>query len=165
MRLARLLGCLLLSGCIFNNISSEERLRDSVIELNDQARWTRIDLALAQVAPGLQSEYRATHRGWGRAIRVADTEILGVEVGEDRSQATSTVVVRWYSTDTMMLAETTLHQKWESSIGGYRLIEETVADGDPGPLAEVPSSGGENLESVTPAAPATATAATEASAT
>ncbi|NOY89602.1 MAG: hypothetical protein GXP55_00235 [Deltaproteobacteria bacterium] len=146
MRSALLLACLLLSGCIFGNISSAERLRDSVIELNDQARWARIDLAIAQVAPSLRREYRATHRGWGHAIRVADTEILGVEVGEDHDEATSTVTVRWYSTDTMMLAETTLKQKWRAAIGGYRLIEESVSDGDPRLLAEVPSSGGEDTD-------------------
>jgi len=38
MRFAPLLACLLLSGCIFGNMSSEERLRDSVYDLNDQAR-------------------------------------------------------------------------------------------------------------------------------
>lgn len=143
MRNASLLACLLLSGCIFGNVSSEERLRDSVIELNDQARWSRIDLALAQVSPELRQHYRASHRGWGRSVRVADTEILGVEVGEDRSEATSTVAVRWYSTSTMTLAETTLHQRWTRDVGGYRLVEETVADGDPRLLAEVETSGDE----------------------
>jgi hypothetical protein len=147
MRFAPLLACLLLSGCIFGNVSSEERLRDSVEELNDQARWARIDLALAQVAPGLQNEYRATHRGWGRAIRVADMEVMGMVVGEDHDEATSTVTVRWYSTDTMMLAETTLKQKWRAALGGYRLVEETISEGDPRLLAEVPTSGGEDTES------------------
>ena len=165
MRYAPLFACLLLSGCIFGNMSSEERLRDSVIELNDQARWARIDLALAQVAPGLQNEYRATHRGWGHAIRVADTEILGVQVGEDHSEATSTVTVRWYSTDTMTLAETTLHQKWQRAIGGYRLVEETVADGDPRLLAEVPSSGGEDTTTPDEATETATSEATAASAT
>jgi len=168
MRFAPLLACLLLSGCIFGNMSSEERLRDSVIDLNDQARWARIDLALAQVAPALRDEYRATHHGWGRAIRVADTEILGVEVGADHAEATSTVAVRWYSTDTMTLAETTLHQKWQRAIGGYQLIEETVAEGDPRLLAEVPTSGGEDAADDAPTdttevAPADATPGTTAS--
>lgn len=168
MRFAPLLACLLLSGCIFGNMSSEERLRDSVIDLNDQARWARIDLALAQVAPALRNEYRATHRGWGRSVRVADTEILGVQVGEDHAQATSTVAVRWYSTDTMTLAETTLRQKWQRAIGGYQLIEETVADGDPRLLADVPTSGGEDAADDAPAdategAPGETTPATTAS--
>jgi len=162
MRLLPLLACLLLSGCIFGNVSSEERLRNSVQELNDQARWARIDLALARVAPALQNEYRATHRGWGRAIRVADMEVTGMVVGEDHDDATSTVTVRWYSTDTMMLVETTLQQKWQVAIGGYRLIEERVAEGDPRLLAEVPTSGGEDTETETEAPADQASADTSA---
>lgn len=128
-----------MSGCILNNMSATEKLRDSVVGLNDECRWNRLDLATQRVAPIYQARFRATHFSWHRHFQIADSEIVNVEVGEDRDNATSFVLFQWYDHRTMLLANTTLKQRWRRTINGYVLIGEEVADGDPR-LLEIPES-------------------------
>ena len=121
---------LLLGGCLFQNVSAEERLRDAVVGLNDEARWYRLDLAAQRVAAPFQGIFRATHYAWGRSIQIADSEIVHVEVaGEDRDQATSWVAIRWYRPNSLYLVDSTLKQEWRKVPGGYVLTAETVVDG------------------------------------
>lgn len=130
MRASSLL-LVLLAGCVFNNISAEERLRDSVVGYNDEVRWNRIDLAAQRVAPPYRDQFRLTHADWHEAFEIADSEIVHVQVNdEDRSQATSFVKVRWYDQRTMLLTETTLRQEWARNVNGYQLTEEEVTDGN-----------------------------------
>jgi hypothetical protein len=49
------------------------------------------------------------------------------------------VVVRWYDQRSMLLADTTLRQRWEKVRGGYILLEELVVDGNAG-LLEIPEA-------------------------
>ena len=118
------------TGCVFNNVSATERLRDSVVGLNDEARWNRFDLATQRVAPGFAARYRATHRRWHRDFQIADSEIVNVEIADGRAKATSFVTVRWYDHRTMLLAETTLKQQWRRAANGYVLIDEEVVEGN-----------------------------------
>ena len=130
---------LVLSGCVFTGVSAEERLRDAVVGINDECRWNRLDLATQRVSPAFRGQFRATHHDWHRAFEIADSEIVHVEVGEGRETATSFVTVRWYDYSTMLLAETTLRQKWQKVRGGYILTEEEVSDGN-ARLLEVPEA-------------------------
>ncbi|MEM9073278.1 MAG: hypothetical protein AAGE52_32535 [Myxococcota bacterium] len=136
-----LLVCLALSftGCVFNNISAEEKLRDSVVGLNDEVRWNRLDLATLRVAAPYKLQFRATHHGWHRDFQIADSEIIQVEVGDNRDSATSFVTVSWYDHATMILHDTTLRQRWNRTINGYMLTEEKVTDGNER-LLEIPES-------------------------
>ncbi len=143
------LSLLAFTGCVFNNMSSEETLRDSVVGLNDEVRWNRLDLATLRVAPGFKGHFRATHYDWHRTLQIADTEVVGVEVGDDRDHATSFVTVRWYGHDTMLLAETTLQQSWRRTLNGYLLIAEEVSEGNDR-LLEVPERMREAVELETP---------------
>ena len=131
--LSSLLLCVLsvsAAGCIFQNISPEERLRDAVVGYNDETRWTRLDLAQQRVTPAQRGEFRMRHYRWGRDIQIADLDILDVQVrGEDRDQATSIVHIRWYDQRTMLLADTVVGQEWERVTGGYLLVAEQVRDG------------------------------------
>lgn len=130
MRAFLVLVPLLFSACMFTGVSAEERLRDAVVGINDEMRWNRIDLAAQRVAPPYRGHYRLSHHSWHRDFQIADTEIIHVEVGEERATATSMVTVRWYDQRTMLLAETTLRQKWTKVVGGYVLINEEVASGN-----------------------------------
>ena len=115
---------------MFTGVSAEERLRDAVVGINDEMRWNRLDLATQRVAPPYRGYYRLSHHSWHRDFQIADTEIIHVEIGEERATATSMVAVRWYDQRTMLLAETTLRQKWTKVTGGYVLINEEVASGN-----------------------------------
>ena len=139
MRLVCLLLVSLCTGCVFNNMSAEETLRDSVVGLNDECRWNRFDLAQQRVESAYRSQFRLRHHGWHRDFEIADSEIMGVEVGEGRERATSFVQVRWYDYATMILHDTTLKQIWKRGVNGYFLVSEEVTDGNER-LLEIPES-------------------------
>ena len=139
MRLVMAAMLTLSSACVFTSISAESRLRDAVVGINDEARWNRLDLATQRVAPGYRARYRATHHGWHRSFEIADSEIIHVQVGEERETATSFVTVRWYDYASMVLAETTIRQKWQKVRGGFILTEEEVSEGNP-LLLEIPEA-------------------------
>lgn len=140
MRALCLLLALSFAGCVFNNVSAEEKLRDSVVGLNDEVRWNRLDLATMRVAAPFRLQFRATHHGWHRDLQIADSEIVQVRVAdEDRDEATSFVTVSWYDMRSMILRSTTLKQEWRRTINGYVLVSEEVTDGDER-LLEIPAS-------------------------
>ena len=105
--------CFFASGCLMSNISPEERLRDAVIELNDHARWHRIDLAAQMVDGAYQDSYRATHIDWGKRVQIADTEVRRVIVNRKNDVAQSIVLLKWYDQSSMMVVESELVQDWK----------------------------------------------------
>ena len=125
-----------LSGCLLQNLSPETRMRDAVIELNEGARWGRMDVASGHVAPGFRPQFQASHIRWGRDIQIADTEILGMSphTDEDGSGAFSRIAVRWYDESTMVLANTVIRQTWQKHKQTFLLTSESVESGHPGLL-------------------------------
>lgn len=155
---------LLAQGCILQNLSTSERLRDAVVGFNDECRWARTDLAVQRVVPDFRSDFRLSHLAWGRSIQIADQEILNVDASadEENESAISYVAIRWYDTNGMILADTVLRQQWTRVRGGFLLVREEVVEGDPRLLAmperpegEAAPSEGEDAE----AAPAEGEAA------
>ena len=135
-----LLAFVLASGCIFQNVGSEEKLRDAVMGYNDETRWNRMDLAQQRVVPTRRGEFRLRHHRWGREFQIADMDILDVQVsGEDQENAISIVQIRWYDQRTMLIADTIVAQEWERVTGGYILVDEQVRDGNP-TLLEIPEN-------------------------
>lgn len=133
-----LIAFVLTSGCIFQNIGSEEKLRDAVVGYNDETRWNRMDLAQLRVTPARRGDFRLRHHRWGRDIQIADMDILDVQVsGEEQENALSVVHISWYDQRTMMIADTIVAQEWERVTGGYILIEERVREGSAA-LLEIP---------------------------
>jgi hypothetical protein len=137
MRLRYFFAFLLLwlSSCIMQNMSPETRLRDSVVELNEETRWGRMDVAKQRVAPGFREQFVLSHARWGSDIQIADSEILGVNADKDDGAATSRVAVRWYDQRTMLLSDTILRQTWQSQKQTYILMSESIESGHPGLLA------------------------------
>ncbi len=121
----------LAQGCIFNNVSTEETLRDAVVGLNDEVRWDRMDLATQRVAPAYRTAFSLTHHDWHEGMQIADSEIVHVQVGEDKEDAKAFIKIRWYDLRTMLVAETTLEQKWKKHGRNFVLISEEVRAGDP----------------------------------
>lgn len=140
MRLQLLAACLVLgaTGCLVHNIAPSERLRDAVVGLNDEARWSRLDLARERVAPAYRSAWVRSRHDWGRNIQIGDVELLDVRLAEDNETAVSVVAVSWYRYDTMTLRRTVLRQEWRSGGREYYLAGEEVADGDPELVAPPP---------------------------
>lgn len=135
-----LLAFVLASGCIFQNVGSEEKLRDAVVGYNDETRWNRLDLAQQRVIPTKRGEFRLRHHRWGRDIQIADMDILDVQVsGEEQENAISIVQIRWYDQRTMLIADTIVAQEWERVTGGYILVDEQVREGN-ATLLEIPAS-------------------------
>jgi hypothetical protein len=125
-----------LSGCLLQNLSPETRMRDAVVELNEGARWGRMDIASGHVAPGFRPQYQASHVRWGRDIQIADTEILGMSphTDEEGAGAFSRIAVRWYDESTMVLANTVIRQTWQKHKQTFLLTTEAVESGHPGLL-------------------------------
>ncbi len=122
-----------LSGCLLQNLSPETRMRDAVIELNEGARWGRMDVASGHVAPGFRPQFQASHVRWGRDIQIADTEILGMSphTDEEGAGAFSRIAVRWYDESTMVLANTVIRQTWQKHKQTFLLTSESVESGHP----------------------------------
>lgn len=125
-----------LCGCLLQNLSPETRMRDSVIELNEGARWGRMDVASGFVAPPFRPQFKLSHVRWGRDIQIADTEILGMNphTDEEGEGAFSRVAVRWYDQSTMVLANTVIRQTWQKHKQTFLLTNESVESGHPGLL-------------------------------
>jgi len=132
-----LLGLLVgLSGCLLQNLSPEVRMRDAVLELNEGARWGRMDVASGYVAPNFRPQFQASHVRWGRDIQIADTEIIGMnpETDEEGEGAYSRIAVRWYDQSTMVLSNTVIRQTWQKHKQTFLLTSESVESGHPGLL-------------------------------
>jgi hypothetical protein len=125
-----------LSGCLIQNLSPETRMRDSVIELNEGARWGRMDVASGHVAPNFRTQFKLSHMRWGRDIQIADTEILGMnpQTDDEGQGAFSRVAVRWYDESTMVLASTVIRQIWQKHKQTFLLTNESIESGHPGLL-------------------------------
>lgn len=130
--------CVFDAGCMFNNISPEVRLSDTVHGFNDEVRWGRIDLAIKRVHPEKQSLVRATHRRWGRQVQIADVEVLELDLDFEKKKASSTVTYRWYRQDTMLVSETTVVQSWVQKGRDFLLVSESVSEGN-AELLETPA--------------------------
>jgi hypothetical protein len=137
------------------NLSPETRMRDAVVELNEGARWGRMDVASGHVAPPFQPQFKLSHMRWGGDIQIADTEILGMSphTDEEGEGAFSRIAVRWYDQSTMVLADTVIHQTWKKHKQTFVLTNESVESGHPGLLvipepeqAPAPSAKAEEYE-------------------
>jgi hypothetical protein len=122
-----------LAGCLMQNLSPETRMRDAVIELNEGARWGRMDVASGHVAPQFRPVFKASHTRWGRDIQIADTEILGMspETDEEGAGAFSRVAIRWYDQGTMVLSDTVVRQTWQKHKQTFLLTGESIESGQP----------------------------------
>lgn len=139
---------LALGGCqLMQNINPETRLSDIVYQTNDEARWGRIDLAAGRCASGYRAVFIATHRQWGRDVRVADADVTNLSLGEADGGASSLVTYSWIDERTMELHETTVRQRWASDGDGFRLAGEEIIDGDTALFEEVEVEGDEEQAS------------------
>lgn len=131
-------------GCIFQNMSPSERLKDAVIGLNDETRWTRLDLAIQRVEPTYRGTFSASRAKWGKQLQIADVELLDARFPEDSDDAVSVVSVTWYALSDMTLHTTVIKQSWTRGNSSYLLVSEDVMSGHEA-LLELPETDGESI--------------------
>ncbi len=140
---------LLFTGCMLQNTSKPERLRDAVQGLNEESRWGRVDLARQRVTPKYRATFEVARSKWGKDIKIADVEVVAMKIHESDSEeqalreqglseeeiealpdATSRVQYAWYDQRDMVLRTTLVEQTWNHGMGNFYLVEERVVDGE-----------------------------------
>ena len=134
----------LLSACFLANSGADKKIGEAVHNLNDQARWGRINDAALFAMPDYRETFLRQHRHWGNDIQLADTEVVNIQLATDSENASAFVNYSWYAMKDMTLHETTLRQLWKSHRSSFALVSETVVRGDPTLLAsaDAPTSNG-----------------------
>ena len=125
----------LLSACFLANSGADKKIGDAVHNLNDQARWGRINDAALLAMPDYRETFLRQHRQWGAEIQLADTEVVNIQLATDSENASAFVNYSWYAMSDMTLHETTLRQLWKAHRSSFALVSESVVRGDPGLLA------------------------------
>jgi hypothetical protein len=144
----------LLSACFLANSGADKKVGDAVHNLNNQARWGRINDAALFAMPDYRETFLRQHRHWGSDIQLADTEVVNIQLASDSETASAFVNYSWYAMKDMTLHETTLRQLWKAHRSSFALVSETVVRGDPTLLA---SADGPTSHGVSAAQPATPT--------
>jgi hypothetical protein len=121
---------ILLSGCFLHHASAGEKLSKTVQELNKSTRWGQIGSATGMVDPSYRKQFLESHKHWGSAVQVADTEVVHMEVAQGSESAISVVAYSWYATESMTLHASLVRQRWTAEGQKFALISETVIDGD-----------------------------------
>ena len=127
-------------------LSAAGKAQEAAQNLNMDARLGRLEFCLEHVDPKLREKYTKVHTGWGKKLRIVDSEITSFKMGKDDDAADLDVQVSWYRPETGDLHITVLHQKWKTYSGDWFLASEDRVDGDTGLL-------GEHVEIEQPAAP------------
>lgn len=114
-------------------------------ELNVNTRFGRFELAGENVAPTYKAQFAETHKDWGNSVRVADTELAGLQM-KSKDEALVMVRVAWFKVDEGDLRATTIKQIWRDHKGTWLLTSEERGQGDLGLL-------GEHIETLAPEGP------------
>ena len=123
--------CVLLSGCFLQHATAGDKLTKTVQELNKSTRWGQIGSAAGMVDPSYRPQFLASHKHWGGAVQVADTELVHMEIAAGSESAISVIAYSWYATESMTLHMSLVRQRWTAEGQSFALISETVIDGDP----------------------------------
>jgi hypothetical protein len=111
------------------------KAQDAAQELNVNARFGRMEMAIERVAPQARDEFIAHRKGWGGKLRIADIEMAGLRP-KGESAIEVNVRVAWYRIEDQELRVTTLHQDWQDVNGEWKLVGEQRADGEIGLIGE-----------------------------
>lgn len=124
------LTALSLSGCMLASQTPAAKLREQVQSMNEEARWSRMDLAQERATPKYQPAFVAKRAAWGKKVSIGDLEIVQMVMAEDGKSAESIVAMSWYNLNDMTLRSSTVKQSWKAVGLAFSLDNETVIDGD-----------------------------------
>ena len=130
MRTALLLAALFFgSGCM---TTPTARLNDAARDLNNAARFGRMDIAIESTASTARDAFLIRRTQWGGEIRVLDSNVLSARI-QDSGDAKVTVAYDWLRTAESELRTTTIEQIWKTEgPTGWLLYEESRIGGDHG---------------------------------
>lgn len=128
----------MLGGCALAGQSKPARAQEAALELNLNARFGRMELAVEHVAPKARDAFMEKRRAWGTSVRVADYDMTGLKMMPGDEECETVVRVAWFRASENDLRTTTLKQKWHDFKGDWKLTDETRIDGDLGLLGEPP---------------------------
>lgn len=127
---------LLAVACFPTPPSASQRLNYAATDLNDAARFGRMDVAADLTSPDEQGEFAKRRLQWGRNVRVVGVQLAGIEMG-DKENADVTVEIAWTRMDEGTLRSTQIRQAWQDQPGaGWVLVKEKRLDGDLGLFGE-----------------------------
>jgi hypothetical protein len=131
MRACWLVLCVVLGGCMFQNMGAGKRLADTVNQMDKSTRWGQLAQAAQLAVPAYREQFMAKHADWGRVIQVADSEVVHVEMAPDSQSAIALLSYEWYLPDAMTLHQSVVSQRWLRAGSAYVLISEAIVEGDP----------------------------------
>jgi len=129
-----LLAAALLTGCP-TPPTPKQKANEAADELNDAARWGRLDVAAGRSAPNERDAFLKRHAGWNNGLRIVDTELAGLSL-DDPVHATVRVDVSWLFDDDTTLRVTRLEQKWSDAEGNWVMESEKRIGGALGLFGE-----------------------------
>lgn len=124
----------LLSACPMPP-TPREKASEAAEELNQSARWGRMDVASRRSAPVDRDAFFKRHAGWHNNVRIVDTELAGLAM-TDSLHATVQVDVSWLLADDPTLRVTRLEQKWSDAKGDWVMEAEKRIGGSLGLFGE-----------------------------
>lgn len=127
-----------LSGCGLAPVTPTAKLAEAAYDLNEAARFGRMDVALEHVKDTVREDFSRKHARWGKAVRIVDYEVASVVVRKD-GDADVTLTINWQRPDETSMRSTELSQRWSSPRGTWWLMTEEERGGDPGLLGLVPA--------------------------
>jgi hypothetical protein len=135
-RSAAVLSGLFLMGC-FAPPPPSQRVADVARDVNEAARFGRMDLALEHTADGARDHFTKHRATWGNEVRVLDFELSSLNM-KDSEHATVLVDIQWMRVDEDLLHMTRVEQTWRGASGdhGWSLVRERRVGGDIGLFGE-----------------------------
>jgi hypothetical protein len=115
------------------------KAQEAMVDLNAHSRFGRMEVAAEHVKPSEREGFLKRRTGWGSTVQIADSEIVGLQVGQGaKDEAVAYVRLSWYRVADGELRSTTVMQKWkvEGVRGDWYLIGEERIGGDAGLLGE-----------------------------
>jgi hypothetical protein len=130
------LSGLLLVGC-FAPPPPSARVADIARDVNEAARFGRMDVALEHTADGARDHFAKHRAKWGNEVRVLDFELSSLNM-KDSEHATVLVDIQWMRVDEDLLHLTRVEQTWRGASGdhGWSLVRERRIGGDIGLFGE-----------------------------
>jgi hypothetical protein len=129
-----LVGALVMWGCPAPQ-TPYDKANDAARELNNAARWGKMDLAQSRASRDSLDQFLRDHALWHNKIRVLDTELVGLRM-LDPLHAEAQVDVEWVFDDETTLRMTRLTQSWTAVTGRWMLESEERVSGSEGLFGE-----------------------------
>ena len=111
------------------------RASEAARELNQAARWGRMDVAMESTFADYRSEFIKNRAAWHANVRILDTEMAGLSVPES-NKAVVQVDVSWLLADSSDLRVTRIEQEWGNQKGSGLIESEKRLSGAEGLFGE-----------------------------